>query len=194
MPLTGAFIGFLMWVLAAALKSADLEEVAFLSYFLIEGINHVDGLSDFFDSVFARNKVRALKDTKVGVGGVVSLASFTLVLYSAMPHANPLDLMLAQSLAKSSMLLLLLRNDAAWEGMAKVFRENVRTRDYIGLLFSLILVAALGDLRSIQALIVFLLVVFSIEFYSRKHFSGISGDVLGAANCLTFAAVILCLQ
>ncbi len=195
MPITGAFLGFVMWVLSKALLLFDLEAIVFLSYFLVEGINHVDGLSDFFDSIFARDKVRALKDTRVGVGGLLAVSSYVLILYSTFP-LDLAQLVISQSLAKSSMLLLLLRNEAAWEGMARVFRENVRRRDYLGLIFplALLLLFSLKNPRNLVAIIVFLLVTLLVESYSRRSFGGISGDVLGASNCLTFAAVVLCLQ
>lgn len=194
MPLTGAFLGFLIWVFAEIMKLAGLKPLIFLSYFFIEGINHVDGLSDFFDSVFARDKARALKDTKIGVGGVVAVSSYVVILYAFIPKAELIHLILAQSFAKASMLLLLLRNDAAWEGMAKVFRDNVRRKDYAGLIFPLLLLFPSFNWKYLLTIFSFLAVTLLIESYSKKHFGGISGDLLGAANCLTFSSVIVCLQ
>ena len=194
MPLTGAFAGFIIWLLSSFLKEFGLESLVFLSYLVVEGINHVDGLSDFFDSFFARDKIRALKDAKIGVGGLVAVSSYVIILYTYLPKADLIQLILAQSFAKASMLLLLLRNDAAWEGIASVFKENVRRRDYAGLIVPFLFLFVSLNWNHLLAIFVFLIVTFSIESYSKKHFGGISGDLLGAANCLTFALVIVCLQ
>jgi len=196
MPLTGIVLGLLMFATSLLLKSAGFEELAFVSYFLIEGVNHVDGLSDFSDSIFAKDKVKALKDTKVGVGGVVATVSFVLVIYSAFETRNNLELLmklvLAQCFAKTSMLHLLLRNEVAWEGMAKVFKENVRSRDALGYVFpaALTILFSTHYPKFLLSPILFLLATAMVEAYSRKNFGGINGDVLGATNCIVFALVV----
>lgn len=193
-PYIGALLGFLisipeffgLWVLCIVL------------YVLLEGINHIDGLSDFGDGFFAPNSKKkiAMKDTKLGAGGATFLCVYFLVLYYSFQNVSAIEIFMSQILAKYSMLILLVTSNPSWEGMGAYFMEFARKRDLlIGAIPLIFLFVDMTNPMIVMintiSLSIILTLTLLLRYYANSRLGGIGGDVIGAANCMSFASALL---
>jgi len=189
-PYTGLILGALISIPALI----GLGILCLILYIALEGINHVDGLADFGDAFFAPKdkKRQAMKDVQTGTGGLAFLCIYFVLLYHGFLHVDTFEILISQIFAKFSMLLLLTTSKPSWEGMAAYFMEFARKRD---MLFGAIpLTLAVLEPKSLVALAFALLITFCLKYYSNSRFGGVSGDIIGAANCLAFASTLLFLS
>ncbi len=188
------YIGLLLGILISIPALIGLGILCLVLYIALEGINHVDGLADFGDAFFAPKdkKIQAMKDVQTGAGGLAFLCIYFVLLYHGFLHVGVLEIVISQVLAKFSMLLLLTTSKPSWEGMAAYFMEFARKRD---VLFGAIpLTLAVLEPKSLFALAFTVFITFCLRYYSNSRFGGVSGDVIGAANCLAFASSLLILS
>lgn len=186
-PFIGFFLGFLISIPAFF----GFGILCIVLYISLEGINHVDGLADFGDAFFApkeRKKI-AMKDLQTGAGGVTFLAIYFIMLYHGFLNVDPLEIVISQILAKFSMLVLLTTSKPSWEGMGAYFMEFASRRDVI--IGAIPLSIAFIDFEALVALIFAFFITLCLREYSYSRFGGINGDVIGTANCLTFASGLL---
>ncbi|MEM2345521.1 MAG: adenosylcobinamide-GDP ribazoletransferase [Archaeoglobaceae archaeon] len=183
----GAFLGFLISIPAIF----NLSFLCIIFYVAFEGINHIDGLADFGDAFFApeSKKKTALKDTQIGAGGVTFLSLYFLILFYSFPKVGFIDIIFAQITAKYSMLILLVTSKPAWEGMGAFMMEFARKKD-LAIGFLPLFISVLSP-EYLISLLFSILLVFWMQRYAEARFGGISGDILGAANCLTFASTLV---
>ncbi len=195
MPITGAFIGVAVGICYLILKPLGLQYLAVIAYISVEGINHIDGLSDFGDAIFAPKdrRLKALKDERMGTGGVMLTALYiTLLTVSFMKRLSFGMIVLSQAMAKFAMLLLLTTTKPLWTGMASYMMEKARVRDLaIGLAEVFALAAAFKAIPQLMAL---LLISTLYRFAVIRTFGGVNGDIIGAGNCLVFLSGILMAQ
>lgn len=185
-PFIGALLGFLISIPAFF----NLQVLCIILYVVFEGINHIDGLADVGDTFFApkSKKKIALKDTQIGAGGVTVLCLYFLILFHSFSKVGVLEIIFAQIIAKYSMLILLVTSKPAWEGMGAFMMKFAKKRDLaIGSFPLFIAIISLGNLIS---LFLSIFLVIWIKKYAEARFGGISGDFLGATNCLTFASTL----
>jgi adenosylcobinamide-GDP ribazoletransferase len=194
-PFAGAVVGMMI---AAPLYifqifSPSLLLLSVLIYIMVEGINHIDGLADFGDALFApqSRKTEALKDTKTGAGGITFVVVYLLVLFQTLPPADFLTVVFAQILAKYGMLLLMVTSDPCWKGMASYFMETAKKSHLVTGFLPVIPFLYLDFLTAVIIFVTALIVVYVLKKYSEGKFGGINGDVLGATNCIVFAHVLL---
>jgi len=204
-PLAGAVIGVLIASITALISffAPKLTFLGVIVYLAFEGINHVDGLADVGDALFAPRHRRkdVLKDVRVGAGGVVFVVVYLLLLFQAFRSLNLADMIsavvLSQTSAKFSMLFLITTSKPLWEGMASSIMEFADTRHLIGgFLFLLAIYASFaalsGNLLVIAAhFFLSLLAIFLIRAAAHRIFGGVSGDIFGASNCIVFALGML---
>ncbi len=190
MPYAGVVIGAVMAIPLLLPPSFRLL-LALPLYIAVEGINHIDGLADFGDAVFApgNRKREALKDLRVGAGGIVFVATYLILLFHLLSRASPLSVIFSQMLAKYSMLLLLVTSKPAWPGMAAEMMRHARGKDLLLGSLPLLFVALKPSL--IFAVVSAVLLALAIAEYGERHFSGVSGDLLGATNCVVFTAALI---
>jgi adenosylcobinamide-GDP ribazoletransferase len=188
------YIGLLLGILISIPAMIGLGILCLILYIALEGINHVDGLADFGDAFFAPKdkKMQAMKDVQTGAGGLAFLCIYFLVLYHSFLQVSAFEIAISQVFAKFSMLLLLKTSKPSWEGMAAYFMEFARKRDlFIG---AIPLTLAVLEPKSLFALTFAVFITLCLKYYSSSRFGGVSGDVIGAANCLAFAATLLFLS
>ncbi|MBE8540310.1 adenosylcobinamide-GDP ribazoletransferase [Geoglobus acetivorans] len=200
MPVIGAIIGVFAGVVGYPLFMLNLAMLAFIVYVGIEGINHIDGLADFFDSLFAppEKKIKALKDLNIGTGGVIAVTSyavFLIALFGQMDFKTYLlSMILGQILAKQGMLHLMLSEKPLWEGMVSEFTRNRKRRDWISYVLTLFfsgLMMLFDPLSVVVSLAVYAVLLVLFRGYVRGRYGGINGDMVGALNCLIFLAVVI---
>ena len=224
-PAVGAFYGlmaaFLMTVLTHYTHHPLMSAV--ITFFVIFSVNrflHIDGTIDFGDGVVVagtrEDHLRALKDPKIGAGGMafalmVILMSITMAS-SIWPFAFiALLLFSAEVMVKVGMVSAA----AFWtpgDGMAG---NSVRNTNTISLLFAVITAAVLisvaalfvylmGEHTSLPvalpdhhlillpaAGIVSIITGWVMSRIAKRNFGYVNGDVLGATNEITRATVLL---
>ncbi len=198
-PAVGAFIGILISIPAIALIELNSGFLIILAYVAVEGINHIDGLADFFDAVFAppQRKLEALKDLNTGSGGYMAVSTYIVILAFFFSKMNILEaavgIILAQVMAKQGMLHLMLKFNPVWEGILSEFTRFKRRKDYASYLFTALAVlisSVINPYKALGSVTVYLILLFFFSEYVRKVFGGINGDMVGALNCLIFAGVV----
>jgi len=161
---------------------------------LLTGITHLDGLADCGDAAVVhddRDRHAILKDSAIGVGGVVAVGTALLGLALAgyaladVPLNAALGIVITAEVgAKASMAAVACVGEATHDGLgAALTRPTPPTR--IGLVGILALPAvvltwptpvAAGTLGAT------VLASGSIYGWARRALGGVSGDVLGATN------------
>ncbi len=195
-PYTAVLVSLIVSIPHLIRDFVDVRFLAVVFYLAVEGINHVDGLADFGDALFAPEgkKRDAIKDLNTGTGGVAVVVIYFVMLYSLLSHAGLWEILLSQMLAKYSMLLLMFTSRPSWGGMASYFMERISFRDVLIGALPVVLVCYKIGAESAVAVAFALTIVFFLKRYSEKHFGGINGDVIGSANCLAFVTSLAVLK
>ncbi len=196
MPLAGVIAGAIAGLLCYFFSLFGLQFLSPLAIVGIEGINHLDGLADFGDAVFAPEgkKLKAMKDLNVGCGGNLAISMWAISISLASLGIKPpwlfLTALIAEVSAKSSMLLLMSTTKPAWEGMGSYMAEFANSSAAIAVVLAGVF-AVFIQLTGYPAFFAFLasmaLTAILRQYFIRK-FNGISGDMLGAVNCIAVAA------
>lgn len=184
-PLVGICIGALLGAIAR-LSPFDHDLTAFLillAWVMITGGLHLDGFGDSCDGLLAAvppsDRLRIMKDPRVGAFAAVGLILLLLGKWLAIRAAPPEMLVLAPVLGRWSMVLAAYRFPSAGEGMAAHFRTGLSLRQ---LIIATIWVLFLFTQAEIVALALFccgFTLVFA-AWVARRLGGGINGDVCGA--------------
>lgn len=200
LPIVGIIIGSIIAIFAYPLSYIDgivIRVLIVLIYLAVEGINHIDGLADFADSIFApeHKKFDALKDLKTGVGGVTAVCLYFLTLTISLINLSGIELIIAiinsQMMAKFGMLLLLTTTKPLWNGLASSIMEYASKNDLYRGFSVVIVVSAILSIICFKVILINLallaLCIFYRAFVLRKY-GGVNGDIVGALNCIVFAS------
>lgn len=203
LPVVGALVGGLAG-LAFLLPSPWTAAVGYLAaLYLVGGVTHADGLADLGDAVAVHDpdrRVAVLRDSSVGVGGVLALGVTLLATTlgalalatgfvggGTVPGTGAFRVVLAAEVgAKVGMALLVCFGDSAHEGLGSALADDVGPASFlpVALLAATVLLAA--PTGSFPALLAALLagpaVAVLVLVRVRPWLGGISGDVLGATN------------
>lgn len=198
-PATAVLAGYLVGGLAAlpllVLPPGPVAGAAFvLVGYLAAGINHADGLTDVADALAVHgeraDRIAAMEDSAVGVGGTLALGLVLLGLFAAgrsLAGAGrvALGVVLAAAVgAKLAMLVVLARGTPRHEGLGASVAAGVGRRTLpVGV--ALAVPAALVAIPSVAgavALVAAALVGAGVVPVARSRFGGTNGDVLGATN------------
>lgn len=199
MPAVGALTGIMISIPAIFALKLSAGFLIILAYIAVEGINHIDGLSDFFDAVFAppSRKIDAMKDLNTGSGGLVAVSSYLILLAFSFSMMNTQDaifgIILAQILAKQGMLHLMLKFDPLWQGILSEFTKYKCRRDFASYFFTVgvaVLTGVVYPFKAIASMLTYLVLFFIFSEYVKRRFGGINGDMVGALNCVVFAGVV----
>ena len=196
LPVVGTLLGVLIAVPTYLLGNFAILGV--LIYIALEGINHIDGLADFGDALFAPKdrKLRALKDLNVGVGGTVTVSIYIFILMWSFAKIckEPLAIVDSQMMAKLGMLLMLTTTKPLWDGMGAYMMEHAKVRDLIiGGCFSVLVTISIYKVRPevLAANILTFCICLAYRCYVMKTFGGVNGDIIGAMNCIAFISCLI---
>lgn len=213
-----AVVAFLAFgYIGAANEIAAL--LTLLSIYLVTGLIHLDGLADFFDGLLAPgskgDKIRAMKDDKMGIAGLfaaiivllVSLfavesigaeltaTAFTFNFASFYDFASVF--IIAEVSAKLSMntCMVLGKGFGGTEGLGALFIRSFSPWKYLSALISALLIALLFTVftHSVCFFFVFMgiVVAFFVSYVAKKKLGVISGDIMGASNELARCTTLL---
>lgn len=193
LPIIGLISGVLMAIPSYFMSVLGIGFVSVIFYILVEGINHIDGLADFGDAIFANKKFEALKDTKLGSGGAIFIVFYIVALSFSFQNLKSnivYAMVLSQVCAKVAMLILLTTTKPLWDGLAKTMMEFASKRDLVVGILLAVLIFNLPILVNPKFLLVFLSSILLAVLYRQyviKKFGGVNGDMIGALNCIVFA-------
>ena len=204
-PLAGLVIGLLLtlgyYLLSLLFHKSLVIWLTIGLLALLTGGLHLDGFADTMDGLASGRKrekiLEVMRDSRIGAFGVISLILLIGAKYFALDQiSNPFifhSLILMTVMGRNSMVLVCYRSPYARsnEGLGKPFTENLGAREMAFSLVSAFGIALL--LMGAKGILAFLgICLFSLgyRFFFVKKLSGVTGDILGAANEL---AELLCL-
>ncbi|CAJ37698.1 adenosylcobinamide-GDP ribazoletransferase [Methanocella arvoryzae] len=205
---TGLLLGVAGTLFQCILPAPFAAVLTVACIFLLTGINHLDGLSDFGDGLIAsgprEKKVRAMKDVHAGAGGLLFMAMDLLFLFAlAMTFAGSptwlfVPLLVAEGCAKVAQITIIAFGKSAHEGMGSYMIARMKKEHYlaavigawiaigIAIIGAAIIPGGGNPLRVIMAgglaMLSPLAVALIILIISDRNFGGVNGDVIGAAN------------
>ncbi|MEF8774296.1 MAG: adenosylcobinamide-GDP ribazoletransferase [Halobacteriales archaeon] len=203
-PWSLVVVGYVVGAAVAPVLLARPAPVAAAGYvlaiYLATGVNHADGLADLADAaaVHAGEDVRAarvdaMKDTDLGVGGALAVATAVVALalgalaLARQGVAGVAGAVAAEVGAKLGLAALAALGQAHHEGLGSALTgpNSVGDLPTAVLVGSGIVVpaAAIGAGPAAgAALAAAFLVALSVRTWARTRLGGVSGDVFGAAN------------
>ncbi len=208
LPLVGLFIGALVGgfylildnFLGIYLNKYILALLTVLSLYFITGLNHLDGLADFFDGIYTcksrEKKINALKDTKIGISGLTSILFLLLFLIFSLASLENIffKILLAELSAKTCMLIAMSVGKSRKQGFGYIFIKHLNKRLLpLSILFSLLVSYLLLGLAGIYTIITSIIIMFYLVHIAHKNFGFINGDVFGAINEITRAVCLFVL-
>lgn len=187
---------------------------AVLVVMLVHGLNrflHFDGLIDLGDGLVAtgaqEKRLAAMKDTRVGAGGVSFGLLFTLLLVSALSSLPYLlfFLPLAMEVLAKNALLTAAALGKEREGLGSPFVRNTKRGAVVpSALLSAALLVPVAFLTSpssfaVSGLVVLISIMVAASFLTglvtssvaTRAFGCVNGDVLGATNEIAKSVVLL---
>jgi cobalamin 5''-phosphate synthase/cobalamin synthase len=224
-PIIGALIGLIIAIMGAVFFALDLSPLMFAAFaiggaLVISKFLHFDGLVDFGDGMIVsggkEDHIRALKDTRIGAGGlgvalVVILLSYSLLASAYMAILVALLIATTEIFVKNSMVAAAAFGTPG-NGMAS---GQVRNTNSMTMLISTGISAVLAfALYFLMGAVVDVIDVFEFEFVeaaavivgaavaslfvgwlmawrSNKTFGFVNGDVLGATNEISRVLILL---
>ena len=198
-PLVGGFIGLvggaIAYLTSHVFPRIVAATISLLAIFALTRFYHVDGLLDFGDGLVAHGskveKLRAMKDFRVGAGGLtLGLMIILLTIWAIASFPQELVVQyftVSEVLAKFSMIVLAVFGRSAREGTNRYFVATMKgqhgcIRFLLAVVISVTIIFPLVGLKAIYAATTTILVSFFILAISNINFGGITGDVFGATN------------
>ena len=201
-PVAGYIIALLVAVPVFFITDTTLAAaVAVAGVILLSGAHHFDGLLDLGDGLMAQGdrekRKRALTDRYVGAGGIAAGVVVTLLLFAGLHAATSLisALIIGEVAAKFSMAFLTAYGTPFKEGMHSYLHQFAKPYfPFLSLLLCIPLVLLpVSPFHLAVAAIVMILCPIWLLIVSERLFGGVNGDVVGAANEITRALVIVAL-
>jgi adenosylcobinamide-GDP ribazoletransferase len=169
--------------------------------FLISGAHHFDGLIDFGDGLMAHGdqekRIRALTDRQVGAGGMAAGIVTTLLLFAGLQASASIAvaIIVGEVCAKLSMVFLTAYGSPFREGIHSYLHSYARP--YFPLLAVLfctpLFLLPVAPIKIVLALGMAFTCSVILLFHAKSLFGGVNGDVAGASNEITRAAVVIIL-
>ncbi len=212
-PVVGAILGLLIGAAAyigqAVLPDTVIAALIMVLTYYLTGFNHLDGVTDIGDGFMAHGspekKIKALKDTNLGTGGVSSCILLLLMFYASiravqaegivtfgpgLPLLMFLTLFIAEVSAKQSMLTIAAfgkpippQGDQAYPGLGSMTIDGATKKNFIiGFVFgAVVCFLAMGFIGLLPYLAACGSALVLLN-RSYAHFGGLNGDGIGMAN------------
>lgn len=158
---------------------------------IITGYNHLDGVMDMADGVMVHGsperKIRVMKDSSVGAGGVATLfliASLTIAgIYNILDYNFIYGIIICEMLAKTSLITTALLSKPLTPGIGSYFIKETNAANYFLSTFFVACIAfLLGGPVGILGVVGAILSGVIIAVIAKRNFVLANGDVLGMSN------------
>lgn len=194
-PFVGALVGVLSALVYYLFSLAGLlilpAAACVIFGYAITGAFHLDGIADFSDAFFANKDsgktLEILKDTRMGVYGVLSIVicfALKTILLTEHFSGNILFLIIcAPVCSKIAVAVCSFGKYAREEGVSKNMLEyNRAVYPIISLTLAVIFAFVLFGLHGIISSLIIALFGLLLLIWSNKKIGGVTGDVMGAAS------------
>jgi adenosylcobinamide-GDP ribazoletransferase len=199
-PLAGYVIGGLVAIVVYWIPSRTIAAgIAVAGVLFLSGCNHFDGLLDFGDAIMAQGdrekRIHALTDRQVGAGGIALGLVITLLLFAGLQASASIAaaVLIGEVCAKFSMALLTTIGTPFQEGLHSYFYRF--SKPYFPVIAFVLcitlIVLPVSPQKLAAAAILMVLCPVILLLVSKRLFGGVNGDVAGACNEITRAAIIL---
>lgn len=202
-PLVGLLIGLLLLLsafLLSPLPSLLKGAIILIISIIVTGGIHLDGFADTCDGFYGNRPkeeiLKIMRDSHIGVMGVVGVASLLILKYS-------LIISLPQNILWKSLIMMatfsrwaqsfacFLSRYVRSEGKAKYFIEHKSKIGFlIGSIFTIVLFLLLAQLEGAAVLAVSILPVLLFMSYAKKKIGGMTGDTIGATSEIAETAAL----
>ncbi|MEQ6204132.1 adenosylcobinamide-GDP ribazoletransferase [Sulfitobacter sp. HNIBRBA2951] len=203
-PVVGAGVGALgaatgMVALAVGLPVLAASVLALAAMILITGAMHEDGLADVCDGFWGgftpERRLEIMRDSQIGTYGVLGLIvvfALRLSAVTALLATQPAALIAAAALSRGMMPAVMAGLDAARrDGLAQsVGRPSLALAVIALAIGDVVAIICLGT-PALVGIGMAAAVVLGLALLAKAKIGGQSGDVLGAAQQLSEAAVLL---
>ena len=202
-PVVGAVVGALSggvyWALHGPLDPSLAAVLAVAAGAVITGGFHEDGLADTADALGGTSRARRLeimKDSRLGVFGVLALVFSTLVRVFAVSSLEPVEglvaLVVAHMLGRAmAVALMAAAPTASGTGLGHSYTAHLpRVWAAIAIIVASASAAGLGPV-GVVALVAATAAAAVVGLMARRAFGGVTGDVLGAAEQVGEMAVLV---
>ena len=207
-PVVGALLGAILtgadYLLSYTTLTPFTESTLIVALLLIlTGMLHIDGLADTTDAFFAphrtkEERLRILKDTQVGVFGVVAVLLTTILkvdlIGALQTPQRRMILLLFPVISRTSILLpsLILPYARKEGGTARSFVNGVKP---LTVVMAVLICAVLGVVCMRLDGLIMMATAFSTSFFVSvicyRRFGGVTGDVLGASLELSELPILI---
>jgi len=209
-PLIGAGIGLVggtfFYLLLAVQIPVPISAVITVSFLVVlTGALHEDGLADTADGLGGgdnkKSKIEKMRDSRIGSYGVLAILLVTLIKLNAiitLATGKPfevaiLSIICAHSLSRFSIIIIpYFSIPASNEGLAR-YAGKPETRGLMGgfLLTSILIFILLPFDKAILSAVLAILVAGAVGLLSNRQIKGYTGDILGAAQQVSEATVLV---
>lgn len=195
------FLHFFIGILAAVCGYVTLNILHLNSFFtaaivyaflmIITGYNHLDGVMDMADGVMVHGepekKIRVMKDSSVGAGGVATLflvSSLTVAgFYNILDYNFILGIIICEMAAKTSLLTTALLSKPLVPGIGSYFIKETNIANYFASTVIVGLIAyLLGNVVGVMGVVGAMISGIIIATIAKRNFILANGDVLGMSN------------
>lgn len=203
-PVVGLLIGLLLSIFAflfGFLPNLVKSILILIASIVITGGIHLDGFADTCDGFYgSRSKEKILeimRDSHIGVMGVVGIVSLLLLKFSLLVNLPQNILcksliMMATFSRWSQGLVCSTSGYARQEGKAKFFIEHAERNAVIaGGLFTLALFLLMAKLKGLVIFILAFLSALLFTQYVKRKIGGMTGDTIGATSEIAEVLVLL---
>lgn len=204
-PVVGAVLGLLIGAVAylgqTVFPAPITAAVIMVFVYYITGFNHLDGVGDLGDGMTAHGslerKLKALKDTTLGIGGVAFCVLLLVMFYSAIRAIQAegeafgpdlaklmfLSMFVAEVSSKQAMLTIATFGKSLHEGLGSMTINGATVANFsIGFIFgAAVCTLAFGSIGLFAYLAACVSALFLLN-RSNAHFGGLNGDGIGMAN------------
>ena len=201
----GAILGGLYIVYSYILPVSVATALTVVSYIVLTGGIHLDGLGDTFDAVYSgRPKERMLeimRDSRVGTNAVLAVVSIVLLDFVVLNQFKEVDmigaLICALTAGRTSALIGASFFEYAGKdgGLAEPFTKYCGIKEaVVGILaYSTVFIFFYGFMN-LHILIGMIVASYAILFILSKKIGGVTGDILGATIEIiqTLCLIVIC--
>lgn len=195
------FLHIFVGILAAVCGYISLEFLHLNSFFtaaiiyaflmILTGYNHLDGVMDMADGVMVHGeperKIRVMKDSSVGAGGVATLflvASLTIAgIYNILDYHFILGIIICEMSAKTSLITTALLSKPLTPGIGSYFIKETNMVNYFASTAIITIIAyMIGGYVGIAGVVGAMVSGTIIATVAKRNFVLANGDVLGMSN------------
>jgi adenosylcobinamide-GDP ribazoletransferase len=195
LAVAGAYAG--MIVVVPALPAAA---IAVSLGALVTGAFHEDGLADVADAFGGggdrEDRLRILKDPRLGTYGVVAIVMSMLIRVSSVAslpwRAALVAIPAAHALSRGAAVVAMVSFKPVEEGLGASYTRSLsRGRAVVGVIVGAAVAVVLVRTWVVLGLVISVVVIATIGALARRKIGGINGDVLGAIQQVTEVALLV---